>query len=388
MAMDDLYKALSMFGDGVQQLQTSRAIASANDQVQQIHASEASEQAKRAQLQQIANGLTAHLAGMGTPATTLQALQGAIGPKQYANANDMNKDALLTGNKQLGDMASDQQEFENDKAFQLAQMKLQAKLNNQSPLAQEKLTETQDSHTAQMNKNYWDNINAAHASSRTMFGQWASTDGRGDRLKAVLGDPSSWKSMTSQQLGLLTDGLVQMTKGGVATKEEQELLNPLMAKLQAAKGQTYLNGKPVGVDLSGFAGLYNNLIDREGSMAKEKMLDNVVNSINAGASIANRPRNQEQWARTTAAGLQQLGINVDPTGIKVDPKKGVVIPEIQGVLDDANNAPKAAAEAIRDARAGKPEALKFLQAHGLDPSMNPKDAGRILRSRIKSSLFQ
>jgi len=165
-------------------------------------------------------------------------------------------------------------------------------------------------------------------------------------------------------------------------------LNQMMAKLQAAKAQTYATGKPVAVDLSGFAGLYNNLIDREGSMAKEKLLDNVMNSVNAGASIANRPRNQEQWARTTAAGLAQLGINVDPTKITVDPKKGVVIPEIQSVLDDANNAPKAAAEAIKDARAGKPEAIQFLKAHGLDPSMNPNQAGKILRSRIKSTLFQ
>jgi hypothetical protein len=91
--MDDLFKALQMYGDGVKQFQVGQSIRSANDQVQQIRASEENEANKRAQLQQIANNLTLQLAAQGTPATTLQAVGGAIGPEKIASADD----ALIAG---------------------------------------------------------------------------------------------------------------------------------------------------------------------------------------------------------------------------------------------------------------------------------------------------
>lgn len=80
MPINDLFHALKMFQSGVQDLAQQRAIQQANDTVQQIRSSEANEADKRAQLQQISNDLVARLAQSGTPATTIQAVAGAVGP--------------------------------------------------------------------------------------------------------------------------------------------------------------------------------------------------------------------------------------------------------------------------------------------------------------------
>lgn len=86
--MDDLFKALQIYGQGVQQFQMGRSIQGANQAVQQIRASDENEAKKRAQLQEVANSLTLSLASQGIPATTIQAVAGAAGPEKVANAEE------------------------------------------------------------------------------------------------------------------------------------------------------------------------------------------------------------------------------------------------------------------------------------------------------------
>jgi hypothetical protein len=78
--MDDLFKALSMFQQGVQQYQMQSAIGQAHDYVTQVRQSDLDDRAKRAELHAVSNELVARMAGMGAPATTLQAVGGAFAP--------------------------------------------------------------------------------------------------------------------------------------------------------------------------------------------------------------------------------------------------------------------------------------------------------------------
>lgn len=123
MPFDDLAKALDMFASGVNQLQTSRAIASANDQVQQIRASEESDANKRAQLQQISNGMVSHLAGIGTPATTIQQVAGAFAPPQYKDANEMYMAGTLNNKPELIKEAKAVKDFDPQNKLAIAQMR-------------------------------------------------------------------------------------------------------------------------------------------------------------------------------------------------------------------------------------------------------------------------
>lgn len=126
MAQDDLFSALKMFKSGVQELQTSRVIQSANEQVQSIKASEASEAEKRNALTALSHQMVGQLGSLGAPVADIAQQAGNIMPQAFANANAMNAEALLSGNKGLADSAVKQQSFENNKAFTLAAMKAQA----------------------------------------------------------------------------------------------------------------------------------------------------------------------------------------------------------------------------------------------------------------------
>ncbi len=110
MPMDDLYKALQMFKQGVNEYQTSSAISQANEAVQQAKANISNEHEQRSALQSISNGLVARMAGLGVPATTIQQVAGALGPKQYGSIGEMKMDAQLSNNGQLAVDASALQE--------------------------------------------------------------------------------------------------------------------------------------------------------------------------------------------------------------------------------------------------------------------------------------
>lgn len=99
--MDDLFKAMSMFSESAKGLALQRAITGANDQVSQIRSSELKEEQKRAELENVSRNLVARMAGIGAPATTIQQVAGAIGPKQYANADQMMMEGVLSGNQGL-----------------------------------------------------------------------------------------------------------------------------------------------------------------------------------------------------------------------------------------------------------------------------------------------
>jgi hypothetical protein len=387
MADIDLKSALEMFQSGAKQLMLGRAVGQANDQVNQIRASDASEQDKRNQLTGISQNLVAHMAAMGTPDTTMQLVANQFGPKQYKDANAMKMDSQLTGNPQLGAEATQQQSFENNKAFELAKMKYAAKLNGTSQLGAMRLENEKDEFNIKQNDKYAKAVDMNAASSRTQFGQWANVDGRGDRVHTLLGDPNQWKSMNPQALQLAIDSSVQMAKGGVATKEEADGLQSHSLALMAAQKAALVTGKPATVDLTGYAQLYNGVAEREGSLAKEKVMDSILNTANAHVKQGMKDGASDQFKLTTAKALGQIGIQVDPNTIGLDGKNGVKIPEIQGALDKAAAAPKLVSKALSDAKNGDAGAMKFLSSYGITPTTDQATATRIVRSKLKAGAF-
>lgn len=386
---DDLFTALKMFRDGAQQLSTQRAITAATEQVNQVKQTELDEHKQRAAIQQISNGMVAQLAGIGAPATTIAQVAGALGPKEYANSNQMNADALLTGNTSLAQEAKLQQKFEQDPSAKLAL--IQAKLAARSPteqLALRRLEDSENDAAAKKLKDYAANLDASKATSRSAFGQWAGVEARGERLSAVLGTPEKWKSMTEPELSLVGEGLIQMSKGGVGTKEELEAMRTKGLEVYKAAAIAKATNKPVPIDFSGYAGLYNNIVQREDSAAKEKMFDTIINRVQGGAHLIHDKKLTDQYKLTTSEALKQVGIVVDPNGIAAAPNGKIEIPELKPVLDAVDSAPKNVRDAMKDAKAGKPEAIQFLGAFGVSPSTPMTEAIKMVRTKIKARAFQ
>lgn len=390
MAMDDLFNSLKMFTEGVQSYQLQSAIGQANDHVQQIKAADLNDQQKRSELQSLSNQLVGHLAGLGATDVQIQAAAKSTAPKQFGNSNQMFMESQLTGDAGLGAEAKATQRFENDPKFDLARLKAQYKAN---PLVQEALDEKKTEFNIRQLKAMGDDVSEAKASSRTPFGQWATVEGRGARLEAVLGDKSKWKNLTEAELSLVGEGLVQMSKGGVATQEESAAIKPWTAAIQAARAKAAATGGPVALDLSGFGQVYNKVIQSEDMASKEKMLDMVMNRLNQSAHIADRgPEAAAQFRLTASKALGQFGLVVDPSTIKVNTKNGVRIPEIEGAMNAANEAVPVVKQALKDANSPDSNsalaARNTLRALGISADTSPAEAIKIVRRKIKSKIFE
>ncbi len=112
MALDDLYKSLSMFQDGMQKLAINSGIQDATSQVDQINNSMMDEMQKRQAKTQAAQQLALQLTTAGANGQQIQTAMGAIAPQQIRNSQDAYQQAVSTGDAGMMKMAKDMQGFE------------------------------------------------------------------------------------------------------------------------------------------------------------------------------------------------------------------------------------------------------------------------------------
>lgn len=156
---DELFTALKMFKAGVQEYSLSRALAGANQQVQEIKGAQMKEEEKRNALQSLSNQLVMQMGAIGAPVSQIQAMAGAIAPKQFANADQVMLEGRLTGSNYLMEqgkaasmdanannlqMQHDSQKFQsNQQAKQIASNEKIAGMHYGGQKAASKLTDTQ-----------------------------------------------------------------------------------------------------------------------------------------------------------------------------------------------------------------------------------------------------
>lgn len=80
--MQDIFTALKMLQQGVQEFAVGRAINSANERVQELKAADMDERTRIQTLRNTANELTARLAGMGATGTQIEAAASSIMPEK------------------------------------------------------------------------------------------------------------------------------------------------------------------------------------------------------------------------------------------------------------------------------------------------------------------
>jgi hypothetical protein len=105
MAMQDLFQALQMFQQGVQQAAIYDGVNNATAQMQQIQQSAVDEGQKRQQFQQLANQTALRLTGAGANGSQIQSAFNAINPQNFGSAEQMQIEGDLSGNKQLQDVS-------------------------------------------------------------------------------------------------------------------------------------------------------------------------------------------------------------------------------------------------------------------------------------------
>jgi hypothetical protein len=101
MANDDLFAAMKMFKDGVNELAIGNAIRGANDQVQQMKAQVTDEAEQRAALSGISNQLVTQMASMGAPVSQIATVAGAIGPRKFGSPAEAAMEGALSNSPSL-----------------------------------------------------------------------------------------------------------------------------------------------------------------------------------------------------------------------------------------------------------------------------------------------
>ena len=142
--MDDLFKAMGMFKDGMQQLAVTKGINDAHAEVDSLKQGELDIMQQRSQQTQIANRLASQLAGMGATGQQIQTAHAALAPQQIKSSADAQRMALESGNPQMLDFAGKLQKQELDQARQEAEIKFapHAKSSRETALIGERSART------------------------------------------------------------------------------------------------------------------------------------------------------------------------------------------------------------------------------------------------------
>lgn len=257
MAMDDLFQALNMFKSGVQQLQTSRVIQGANQQVADIKASEASDADKRNQLTSLSHQLVGQLGALGAPVSDIAQQAQNVMPQQFANANQMNTQALLGGDKNLAAQAKQQQDFE----FDLDKKKALA-LAKADPMYQMRMMQMK-SMQDERDQKHLEGLNKLVDVQTSRFGNISKLQGVNNQIQdamTMINSPEVYRQNISE-LARKFDSILSQGSSTIAGTEHLEP-NTLAQKTAAVK--ELLTSKPQNLkdDMQGFLNYYQHAFDR------------------------------------------------------------------------------------------------------------------------------
>jgi hypothetical protein len=384
MPMNDLYQALQMFSSGVKEYQTSRAINSANDYVQQLKASDMNDQQKRAALQDVSNQLVTHLAASGTPATTLQAVAGAIGPKNYADANAMYRDAALSGDNNLARKALNARKVEDTDYDQNP-----AAPKEVDPLKAAQFGALQEDRANKTLTNFGKYLDANAQSSRTAFGSMGVTGNRSARIDALLGDPKQYATLNGQDASLIGEGLINQVKGGAATKEEMASIIPGLSAQPVANWKTWLSNNPEALHAPGVFDKFQQIASKEKNENDVQTADEILHRAGQNLHVAGMQggKYQDQFKTTVANELSKYMPGVKPEDIIIDPKHGVTTPQMQQIEHVTTTAQSYLKKAYIGMNSSDPaaqqQALTVLQKFGVTPGMKYEDAQKLVERKVR-----
>lgn len=154
--MSDLFQSLQMLTSGVKQYQIGQAIQGANEQVQQLNARAANENERMQGVRQVAQGLTMQLAGMGAPASTIEAVGTSLMPKQptIQTVEQGYSQALQSGDDTMASKFKSAMEDERIARMKELTAKNTYKIENDAAKADAKQTKEQDSYIWKGSKDF------------------------------------------------------------------------------------------------------------------------------------------------------------------------------------------------------------------------------------------
>jgi hypothetical protein len=252
--MEDLFKALQMFKQGVGELQLSRAIAGANEQVSQIKASELDEQKQRSALQDVSNQLVGRLSQLGTPATTIAQMAGAVGPKQFASPDQMFVEASLSNDQGLRKQAQQAQSDINNPKLQMQLLK--ASMAGDNSLKAQQFKALQDERWAKHVEALDKRIDTQTARFGNIGKLQQVNNSIADARVVLSGDIYN---LNVAEMAKTLDRILSQASPTISGTAE---VTPQTLKQMLAKTKEFVSSKPQKVDIPEFINFYKKTLDR------------------------------------------------------------------------------------------------------------------------------
>ncbi len=390
MAMDDLFAAMKMFKEGVNEYQLKNAIEGANQRVQEAKANLSNEAEQRTALQGISNELVTQMSALGAPAATIQQVSGAVGPKQFADANAMHREALQAGNTGLRELAVEQQEFETNPKMLLAQAKA---VRAADPLAQMRFEEGVDKYNTSAMRKFTEEVDNTHA-VRSAFGRTGQGIQRANALQTLVGKAgesvAAANKIPPQMVYEMALGLASMVKGGTATDQDAEHFAVKSVGMDKAKAKQYLTNGVQGADAGEFIQMYLKTVKRERAEMQLEAEETVLGKAQGNLKLYKRLPDEDKniWKQQVA---DRIGVPAEQ--LIVDEAKGTVTTTVREEnrtkVFKAAEALKAAYKDIKgqDATA-KAKAVEVFRRLGIDPNQIPvNQAIQDVKFKITRGLF-
>lgn len=390
--MEDLFKALQMFKTGVQDFQMQRSISQANEQVQQIRASDAAETKKRAELQAVANNLVPLLAQSGTPDTTIESVKNAFtnNAGQFKTGMDIYRNAALTGNHELMSIGLDVQQQEEDLKLKQLEVMREIKMQ-QAAEAKAKEQSHQDEQGSKDFVKFSDSINP-EKQVRSAMGRAAITKQQGEKIMALAGgdiSPQGLAKLTNENLTEMAITTASMLKSGVPTGEEVKRFLKPTAVETASNIKQYLTANPQPAQRAALAKMLIDTAARETSVSQLQSNEHVINQLNKAKSMVRSHPALEADIQAEVA--NRIGISPEDVILNVNSKAPATTRQNQEIKQKMDEAIKVFNRARMEVKSKDPtvraQALNFFKATGMDPSHSLEN-NKILLKHFLSSRSQ
>jgi hypothetical protein len=370
MPIQDLMAAMKMFKDGAQDLAASRAISQANEHVQQVKASEMSEAQKRAELTNLSSQLVSHLAMNNVPATTIQAVAGQMGPKQYANSSQMYADAKLTNNPTLASYAGEVQDFENDPKFELKKLGAAMHVNRlNDPTYMMKVEQAKDQFNVKEFAKFSERLDP-NKEVRSSFGRAAQGLQATNKIEALIGKAAyslkEANKLPPEMAQEIATGVAGVVKSGTPTAHEIHAWAPNTRGMDEARLKQYVTNELQGANAGQWIQLYAKGMKRERAELQYEVDRTILQRAQGQFSLY---KNDPQLFKRTLA--DRLGLAEED--IVVDPKKRLVTTVHHQKMDEeVLNTHKVIREAWLARKSSDPKkqemAARVFQQLKIDPS--------------------
>lgn len=377
--MADILQALSMFRQGVADLQSARALNTANEVVQQIKSSEADEAQKTAQLRQVADSLTLELARYGK--VTGADAAAAIKPKDQPLIQSFDQ-AMIYGNPAQQAAAKEAEKFKTDEAIRLQRVK------NADGGSGDPMKNFFKEQTAFAN---FDKAISPEEKRLGVMGAAAKTVQRAQSLQALLGGKtkvSEFDDSSRVQIYEAAAAFAQMVQNGAITEGELKMVYPQTSGMSLAKAREWITNNPVPANQGGYVELYQKAAMRESALASAQLQENILSKSTLNSKLSTlSPQSEARFKEGVAQKLNSsTGSAYSANDIHILPGGKVTTPDQTAKEQKMQLYSQAAKEAKLGLNSDNPtvarQAREFFARLGLSDKTPTPQIAQVLKYRI------